>query len=327
MRYTASEKLEIVQLVEQSNLPVRRTLVQLGIPKSTFYDWYRRYVEGGLDALQDQPPQPTRVWNKVPEETGTAIIELALTEPALSPRELAVKYTDTAQYYVSESTVYRLLKAQDLITSPAFIVMQAADQFSHPTTRVNQLWQTDFTYLKVVGWGWFYLSTVLDDYSRFILTWRLCTGMAASDVSATLEDALAFAELEQVKVVHRPRLLSDNGPSYVSSELAAWLEGKNMTHTRGRPYHPMTQGKIERWHRSMKNEVLLENYYLPGQLESAVAHFVDYYNHERYHESLNNLTPADVYYDRGAKILDMRQKIKRRTLYERRRLHYQQKVA
>ncbi len=152
MRYTASEKLEIIQLVEQSNLPVRRTLVQLGIPKSTFYDWYRRYVEGGLDALTDQPPRPTRVWNKVPEETAAAIIELALIEPALSPRELAVKYTDTAHYYVSESTVYRLLKAQDLITSPAFIVMQAADKFSHPTTRVNQLWQTDFTYLKVIGW-------------------------------------------------------------------------------------------------------------------------------------------------------------------------------
>jgi putative transposase len=184
MRYTASEKLEIIQLVEQSNLPVRRTLRQLSIRKSTFYGWYRRYAEGGLDALKDQPPQPFRVWNKVPEETGVAIVKLALAESTLSPRELAVKYTDTAKYYVSESTVYRLLKAQDLITSPAFIVMQAADTFSQPTTRVNQLWQTDFTYLKVIGWGWFYLSTVLDDYSRFILTWRLCTGMAASDVSA-----------------------------------------------------------------------------------------------------------------------------------------------
>ena len=327
MRYSASEKLEIIRLVEQSSLPVRRTLSQLSIPKSTFYGWYRRYVQGGLDALQDEPPQPTRVWNKVPKQTSAAIIELALTEPALSPRELAVKYTDTAKYYVSESTVYRLLKAQDLIASPAFIVMQAADKFSHPTTRVNELWQTDFTYLKVIGWGWFYLSTVLDDYSRFILAWRLCTGMAASDVSDTLEDALAFADIEQVKVKHRPRLLSDNGPSYVSDEFADWLESQNITHTRGRPYHPMTQGKIERWHRSMKNQILLENYYLPGQLESAIDGFVTYYNHERYHESLNNLTPADVYYGRGTKVLSMRRKIKRRTLKERRRLHYQQKVA
>ena len=139
MRYAASEKLEIIRLVERSKLPVRRTLAQLGIAKSTFYSWYRRYVEGGLDALKDRPAQPTRVWNKVPEQTSAAIIDLALSEPALSPRELAVKYTDTAKYYVSESTVYRLLKAQDLITSPAFIVMQAADKFTHPTTRVNEL--------------------------------------------------------------------------------------------------------------------------------------------------------------------------------------------
>ncbi len=112
------------------------------------------------------------------------------------------------------------------------------------------------------------------------------------------------------------------------SHMAPWRSNDRAgAHMRGRPYHPMSQGKIERWHRSMKNEVLLENYYLPGQLESALAHFVDYYNHERYHESLDNLTPADVYYGRGAKILDMRQKIKQRTLSERRRLHYQQKVA
>ena len=120
---------------------------------------------------------------------------------------------------MSESTVYRLLKAKDLIASPAFIVLQAADRFQPPTIRVNQLWPTDFTYLKVIGW--FYLSTVLDDYWRFILAWRLCPGMAASDVSATLEAALAFAGLERAKVVHRPRLLSDNGPSYVSAQLAS----------------------------------------------------------------------------------------------------------
>ena len=102
--------------------------------------------------------------------------------------------------------------------------------------------------------------------------------MAAGDVSATLEEALSFAEIEHIKVKHRPRLLSDNGPSYVSGELADWLKQQNMTHTRGQPYHPMTQGKIERWHRSMKNQILLENYYLPGQLQSAIDSFVAYYN-------------------------------------------------
>ncbi len=152
MRYTVSEKLQIIQRVEQSALPVRRTLRQLGIRKSTFYGWYRRYVEGALEALEDQPPRPLRGC-KVPEEVVEAILELALAEPALSPRELAVKYTDTARYYVSESTVYRLLKAQGLIASPAFIVMQASEKFSHPTTRVTELWQTDFTYLKGAGWG------------------------------------------------------------------------------------------------------------------------------------------------------------------------------
>ncbi len=91
MRYTVSEKLQIIQRVEQSALPVRRTLRQLGIRKSTFYGWYRRYVEGALEALEDQPPRPSRVWNMVPEEAVEAILELALAEPALSPRELAVK--------------------------------------------------------------------------------------------------------------------------------------------------------------------------------------------------------------------------------------------
>ena len=100
-----------------------------------------------------------------------------------------------------------------------------------------------------------------------------------------------------------------------------------MTHTRGRPYHPMTQGKIERYPRSMKNQILLENYPLPGELESALNRFVGDYNYERYHESLDNLTPADVYYRRGEKSLSMRQNIKRRTLERRRQLHYQRKAA
>ena len=327
MRYSAAEKREIIDLVENSSLPVRPTLDQLGIPKSTFYGWYARYREGGDDALVDGQPRSKTIWNRIPDGIRDSILELALEKPELSARELAARYTEQHDYFVSESSVYRLLKAHGLITSPAFILMKAADKFQHPSTAPNQLWQTDFTYLKVIGWGWFYLSTVLDDYSRYILAWKLCDGMAAKDVSDTLELALKAIGLESVNVEHRPRLLSDNGPSYVSAELRDWLDEHSMAHTRGRPYHPMTQGKIERWHRSLKNQVLLENYYLPSDLKARIAEFVDYYNTVRYHESLDNLTPEDVYTGRTQTILNRRRRIKQKTIEQRRRLYYRHKAA
>ena len=124
------------------------------------------------------------------------IVELALDEPDLSPREVAVAFTDRERSFVSEASVYRLLKARGLVTSPAFIVMKAADEFANPTTAINQLWQTDFTYLKVTGWGWFYLSTVLDDFSRYIVAWKLCTTMSADDVTDTLDLALQASGLD-----------------------------------------------------------------------------------------------------------------------------------
>ena len=255
--------------------------------------------------------RPSRIAGHGQAGSGTAfprsvrdrIVELALNKPELSPRELAVTFTDAESYFVSEASVYRLLKAHDLITSPAFIVIKAADEFQDKTTAPNQLWQTDFTYLKVIGWGWFYLSTILDDFSRYIIAWKLCTTMRVEDVTDTLNLALAASGCDNARVVQRPRLLSDNGPCYVAGDLADWLADQSMQHTRGSPCHPQTQGKIERWHQTLKNRILLENYFLPGDLEAQIAAFVEHYNHRRYHESLDNLTPADVYFGRGQTIL------------------------
>jgi putative transposase len=321
MRYPAAEKLEIIRLVERSPLPVRDTLTKLGIPRATFYRWYDRHRQGGPDALADRAPRAERVWNRIPQAVRDSVIQLALDEPALSPRELAARFTDTRSYFISEASVYRLLKAQGLVTSPAFIVIKAADSFKDKTTAPNQLWQTDFTYLKVIGWGWFYLSSVLDDFSRYIVAWKLCTTMRAEDVTATLDLALRASGLDQARPAERPRLLSDNGSSYIAGELAEWLEDRKIKHLRGAPYHPMTQGKIERWHQTLKNRILLENYFLPGDLEAQIAAFVDYYNNHRYHESIDNLTPADVYFGRGPTILAERERIKRQTIAERRLQH------
>ena len=145
--------------------------------------------------------------------------------------------------------------------------------------------------------------------------------MKTEDVTDTLELALTASGCDQAHVRHKPRLLSDNGSSYVSGELAEWLDKQRMDHTRGAPYHPQTQGKIERWHQTLKNRILLENYYLPGDLEAQIGRFIEYYNHQRYHESLDNLTPADVYFGRGRAILQERHRIKQKTIEQRRLLH------
>jgi transposase-like protein len=138
MRYPASEKLEIIRIVEQSHLPVRHTLNKLGILPGSFYRWYDRYQTGGVDALADKPSKPSRIWNRIPDDVRALLIDMALDQPELSPRELAARFTDTRNYFVSEASVYRLLKARNLITSPAFIVIKASDAFKDKTTAINQ---------------------------------------------------------------------------------------------------------------------------------------------------------------------------------------------
>ena len=319
MRHSQSEKMEIIRLVENAEISAKRTLNELGINRSTFYNWYQRYLESGYDGLATRSSSSKRFWNKIPGFVKEQVVDIALEEPDKSPRELAFHITDKYEYFISESSVYRILKSYDLITSPAFILMSAGDKFKNPTKRVNELWQTDFTYFRIIGWGWYYLSTVLDDYSRYIISWKLTESMTSEDVKDTLDLAIEKTGIEQVKVKHKPRLLSDNGPSYLSKDLKEYLDQKQMDHTRGAPYHPMTQGKIERYHLTMKNVIKLEHYYFPWELEAELEKFVNYYNNERYHESINNVTPADVFYGRHHEVLSRRERIKIETIKSRRK--------
>ena len=153
MTYGPGEKREIISLVERSDLPVRQTLKELGVPISTFYDWYGRFLQEGYDGLDDRRSGPQRFWNRIPDHERQRIVDIALEHPEKSPRELAWHITDTCGYFVSESSVYRILRAFDLIPSPAYILVSSADSYAKPTRRVHELWQTDFTYFKIIGWG------------------------------------------------------------------------------------------------------------------------------------------------------------------------------
>ena len=318
IRRSQEEKMEIIHLVEHSSLPVGKTLEELDVPRSTFYRWYAKYQEEGYDGLADKKSNPRQFWNRIPEHVRLQVVDLALSFPDKSPRQLAWHFVDQMGYFISESSVYRILKSFDLVQSPIFHMVSAKDKYEKPTRRVHELWQTDFTQFKVIDWGWYYLSTVLDDYSRYILSWKLSSTMNADDVEETLMMALKKSGLEQARVRHRPRLLTDNGPAYLSKDLARFLKRKHLEHIRGAPYHPMTQGKIERFHRSMKNVILLQNYYSPSGLEKALAEFVEYYNNERYHESLDNVTPADIYFGKFEEVLTRREETKRKTMQQRR---------
>jgi transposase InsO family protein/transposase-like protein len=322
MRRSAGEKMEIIRIVQDSELGVKRTLEELGISRSTFYEWYRRYLEDGFDGLKSKSPNRKSFWNKIPEKEKSKVIETALEKEDLSPRELAYHITDKQGWFISESSVYRILKERGLITSPAWILMAASDEFKDKTIRVHQQWQTDFTYFKIINWGWYYLATIMDDYSRYIITWELCQNMESIDAMRVVEQALQITGLSKD---NRPRLLSDNGSCYVSNAFKEFIDQKNMGHVQGAPYHPQTQGKIERYHRTMKNVVKLENYYFPDDLRANIEAFVDYYNNQRYHESLGNVTPADVYFGRQKQVLNRRKEIKIETIKERRKINQQSK--
>jgi transposase InsO family protein len=317
MRLTPEEKAETIELVLRSPDGITRTLRALGIHKRTFYNWYKAYAENGTDALRPRKRSAMQ-WNRIPDQIRGMVISVALEYPERSSREIAVKMTDEMNVFISESSVYRILKQRGLIRPSEHYFIAAANEFRHKTAFPNEMWQTDFTYFKILGWGWYYLSTVIDDFSRYIIHWELCKSMQWTDVKRTVATAVKKAGLRKGQT---PKLLSDNGPGYIARDLQEHLDrdfGIKQIH--GAPMHPQTQGKIERYHRSMKAVIKLHNYYCPEELETAIEHFVDYYNNQRYHESLRNLKPVDVYLGRGDKILKKRAELKEKSIKFRRKI-------
>jgi putative transposase len=312
---SAAEKRKILALVADSGLPRCRALEHLGMPKSTYYRWLRRQAEGRLQDKKGGSPLP---WNKLRPEEEAVIIIQARTSPELSARQLALKLVDTEGWYVSESTVFRILKRAGLIKTAEIVGFKAGKEYHRKTQRPNELWATDCAHLKVVDWGWYYLVTVMDDYSRFILAWELKSDMAAGSLIDVVQQAVDATGMTDVPVEDRTVLLSDNGSGYLSRQFGDYLRLVGVRHIIASPYHPQTNGKIERYHRSLKGEINLLPYEMPGELRAAIEAFIEYYNYRRYHEGLGNVTPYDVYTGRHIEITQKRKEAKSRTLQARR---------
>ena len=305
---SAGDKAMILAQVENQSRGKRQALMALGISKSSYYRWRRGQSDSG---------NRKRPWNRITPEEDDKILAVARESPELSSRQLAVWITDNAGFAISESTVYRILRREGLVKRLE-VQLVAGKEYHTKTKGPHQMWATDASYFRVVGWGYYYLVTVMDDYSRFILAWKLQKDMSANSLIEVIQEAVDATGMTDVPVEDRTRLLSDNGAGYVSRTFRDYLRLVGIRHILAAPYHPQTNGKLERYHQSIKREVNQVPYELPGQLEKAIADFVNYYNYRRYHKALGNVTPADVMYGRREQILQRRKEVKILTINRRR---------
>ena len=289
--------------VASSGLPKRRALGELGVPRSTYHWWLRRKERQGLEDDVGASPPP---WNKLTSQEIDSVLTAAREMPELICRQLAAWTTDNMGFSVSESTVYRILRREGLVKRPE-MRLAAGKERHRKTTGPHQMWATDASYFRVVGWGYYYMVTVMDDYSRFILAHRLQRDMTSD----------SFIEVVQEAV---DRLLSDNGPGYVSRAFRDYLGMVGIRHILATPFHPQTNGKLERYHQTLKRDVNQLPYEMPSDLEAAIVAFVSYYNYRRYHKALGNVTPSDVLKGRCQEILRRRKEVQAQTV-QRRRQH------
>ena len=308
------EKLTLLLAVEESGFKVTEALRRLDIPRSTYYRWKSKLKREGLTGLKDKKATPKKQWNALTEYEREIILEIADKNPDLSCREISFYITDNKSFTVSESSVYRILKEEGLIRDRTITSFPAAKEYHTKPQYVNEQWQTDATYLHVEGWGWYYLISVLDDYSRKIIAWDIKSSMTGDDFIEVVDRACEVAGVDKKNM---PNLVSDRGPALISNELKDYLNEQSIHHILASPYHPQTNGKIERYHKSLKSAVKLYVYDCPNTLKAEVGKFISYYNKKRYHESLGNVTPDDVFYGKREKIIKDRTEKKRLTLERR----------
>ncbi len=314
----AEERQELINTVEQQQGSRRGMLKQLGIPVATYYQWRKSYNEKGLKGLTKSSTAAKCVWNRLTPSERDLVLTIARKHPELSARLLAIKITDEEEFSVSEPTVFRILKNAGLICPRPLPELPAAKEWRDKTTRINEIWQCDGTKLFVVGWGYYNLLPVEDDYSRKILAYPLNPAESGFSLSDAVERALEKAKSLGHDLKEPPRLYTDNGGGFVSDVLNNYLASHGIQHIYGTPYHPQGRGKIERFNRTIKDKLCLLVYCSPDELQEAINKAIETYNNTP-HEALNNVSPNDVYAGRKEEILARRREKKRLTLEHRKR--------
>jgi len=315
VKFSVAEKAKLVEELASEPNKVQR-LRELNIPTSTYYAWKRRVAERGAAAFIVESSAPKRVWNRLNQAERELIESEARKHTELSPRLLAWMLLDQHGVAVGETTVYRVLKAKGLVRQRPQDQRPAAKEWKKPTKAVDEIWQLDATSFFIPEFGYYKAIPVIDDHSRKLLACPVKPDESSQSASDAMEMALETAQHEGHVIETRPTLLTDNGAGFAGEIMAKYLKARGVRHIFGAPYHPQTQGKVERFNRTLKEKVNLWVYGTPEDLQAAIIRMVETYN-ETPHEALKNVCPNDVYAGRKDEVLERRAKIRLETMARR----------
>jgi len=311
-----SDKERILALVAGSPLPQPKLLAQLGISKSTYYRWLKLQAEG---RLQDGNGNSHLAWNRLRPEDEQIILARASALPELTIRQLALRITDSDGIYVSESTMYRILKREGLIKTGKRLGFDIGKQYHRKTRGTHELWVVDSVCINMFNRGWYYLVTVMDEYSRFIFSWELQLNMTEDTLSDLLQEAVDLVGITGKPVEDRTALGSDHGASNIYWRFIEYMRLAGLKHIIASPYAYEINGEMEMNCSTMSSRITTLPKEAPGALEAVVKSFIQYHNYMRYDKTLGYVTPFHVYTGRDMRIRWRRREVKVRTLEARRR--------
>jgi putative transposase len=272
---------------------VKRSLEALDLSRSTYCDWLGRYRRDGFRGLVDLPRPPIIPENKLLDVERAQIIATAKSLPLEGYRKIAC-CVEREGVFVSPTTVYRILSKAGLLATRKVRRRTAGERYVQEPTRPDELWATDISYVFVDGFGFFYLFSVMDTFSRYVMHWELRPTMTTDDAKDVV---LAAVRKAGITPGHKLRLLHDNGTQFVSRQFKRFLRDLKIEQVRTAYRHPETNGRLERYHLTLKDAtVRLETYRTPASARAAIERFVCEYNTQRPHESLGNVTPASMHF-------------------------------
>lgn len=275
---------------ERSQMRVNDSLRHLGVPRGTFYRWKKQRA---WLREQSEPVSPVQAFEALPEERR-AVVKYALSHPEIRHRELAWRMIDEDVVHLSASTVYRILRAEELMHRQRGRTKRYRDD-AEKASRPDEIWATDLMYLKVDGVQ-YYLVTFIDEYSRYLVHWELLTSMDGHSISTAAQRAIETLPTDaNGKLTVTPMIRSDNGSGFISGEFVGLLLHHQLTHHRIRPHCPEENGIQERFNRTLREGI--EEHDLESRCDSqeVIAKLISHYNDVRLHSSLRFQTPATWY--------------------------------